>query len=129
MSGPTRSDNKSMWPSTMRRKKIQLDPAKIEKSPGLRTLAKMMVNSICGKIGQKPNKKQGKEFDDPIKFHEFHDSDKYDPQTKCERRHIITTGHGCTSNRGTQTVSHCSSSKRVRHCDQEIPDGLYKTRD
>ena len=60
------------------KEKIQLDPAKINKNPGLRTLAKMMLNSMWGKFGQKPNKTQVKEFDDPVKFHEFHDSDKYD---------------------------------------------------
>ena len=37
-----------------------------------------MLNSMWGKFGQKPNKTQVKEFDDPVKFHEFHDSDKYD---------------------------------------------------
>ena len=57
---------------------IQLDPPRIEKNPGLRTLAKMMLNSMWGKFGQKPNKTQVKEFDDPIQFHAFHDSDKYD---------------------------------------------------
>ena len=60
------------------KEQIQLDPAKIEKNPGLRTLAKMMLNSMWGKFGQKPNKTQVKEFDDPVKFHKFHDSDKYD---------------------------------------------------
>ena len=33
---------------------------------------------MWGKFGQKPNKTQVKEFDDPILFHQFHDSDKYD---------------------------------------------------
>ena len=60
------------------REKIQLDPTKIAKNPGLRTLAKMMLNSMWEKFGQKPNKTQVKEFHDPIKFHEFHDIDKYD---------------------------------------------------
>ena len=60
------------------REGIQLDPTRIEKNPGLRSLAKIMLNSIWGKFGQKPNKTQVKEFDDPVKFHEFHDSDKYD---------------------------------------------------
>ena len=60
------------------KEKIPLEPAKIEKNPSLRTLAKMMLNSMWGKFGQKPNKTQVKEFDDPIQFHEFHDSDKYD---------------------------------------------------
>ena len=51
------------------KEQIQLDPAKIEKNPGLCTLAKMMLNSMWGKFGQKPNKTQVKEFDDPVKFH------------------------------------------------------------
>ena len=50
------------------KEKIQLDPAKIDKNPGLRTLAKMMLNSMWGKFGQKPNKTQVKEFDDPVKI-------------------------------------------------------------
>ena len=37
-----------------------------------------MLNSMWGKFGQKPNKTQVKEFDDPVLFHQFHDSDKYD---------------------------------------------------
>ena len=38
----------------------------------------MMLNFMWGKFGQKPNKTQVKEFDDPVLFHQFHDSDKYD---------------------------------------------------
>ena len=60
------------------KEKIPLYPTKTEKNPGLRTLAKVMLNSMRGKFGQKPNKTQVKEFDDPIQFHEFYDSDKYD---------------------------------------------------
>ena len=33
---------------------------------------------MWGKFGQKPNKTQVKEFDDPVKFSKFHESDKYD---------------------------------------------------
>ena len=62
----------------LQKEEIQLDPAKIEKNPGLRTLAKMMLNSMWGKFGQKRKKTQVKEFDDPLQFHAFHDSDKYD---------------------------------------------------
>ena len=62
----------------LEKEKIQLDPAKIEKNPGLRTLAKMMLNSMWGKFEQKPNKTQVKEFDDSTQFHQFHDSNKYD---------------------------------------------------
>ena len=57
---------------------IQLNPARMETNSGLRALAKMMLNSMWGKFGQKPNKNQVREFDDPVKFSEFHNSDKYD---------------------------------------------------
>lgn len=56
---------------------IQLNPACNEKNPGLRTLAKMMLNSMWGKFGQKPNKPKWKNYD-PVKFSECHDSNKYD---------------------------------------------------
>ena len=54
---------------------IELDPEKIEKNPGLRTLAKMMLNSMWGKFGQRTNKTQVREFDDPKKFSTFCISD------------------------------------------------------
>ena len=60
------------------KEKIMLEPANIQKNPGLRTLAKMMLNSMWGKFGQKRNKTQVKEFTDPADFHRFHQSDKYD---------------------------------------------------
>ena len=56
---------------------ITLDPTKIEKNPGLRTLAKMMLNSMWGKFGQRSNKKQVKEFDDPNDLATFLASDTY----------------------------------------------------
>ena len=37
-----------------------------------------MLNSMWGKFGQKPNKTRVKEFDDPIRLSQFHESDKYD---------------------------------------------------
>ena len=57
---------------------IQLDYDKIEKNPGLRTLAKMMLNSMWGKFGQRLNKTQVQEFDDPQTFHQFLDTDSLD---------------------------------------------------
>ena len=54
---------------------IELDPERIEKNPGLRTLAKMMLNSMWGKFGQCTNKTQVREFDDPQKFSTFCNSD------------------------------------------------------
>ena len=57
---------------------IQLDYDKIEHNPGLRALAKMMLNSMWGKFGQRQNKTQVKEFNDPQKFHSFLDSNALD---------------------------------------------------
>ncbi|KAL9954815.1 hypothetical protein ACROYT_G042394 [Oculina patagonica] len=50
------------------REGIRLDPSNIKKNPGLRTLAKLMFNPMWGKFGQKPNKTQVREFDDPVAF-------------------------------------------------------------
>ena len=44
------------------REGIKLDLAKIQKNPGLPTLAKMMLNSMWGKFGQRTNKTQVKEL-------------------------------------------------------------------
>ena len=60
------------------REGIKLDPTKIQKNPGLCTLAKMMLNSTWGKFGQRTNKTQVQEFDDPQKFTAFLESDKFD---------------------------------------------------
>ena len=38
----------------------------------------MMLNSMWGKFGQRTNKTQVKEFDDPMTFSKFHESDKFD---------------------------------------------------
>ena len=50
---------------------IKLDLEKMEKNPGLCTLAKMMLNSMWSKFGQRTNKTQVQEFDDPQKFSTF----------------------------------------------------------
>ena len=57
---------------------IQLEYDKIEKNPGLRTLAKMMLNSMWGKFGQRLNKTQIQQFDDPQAFHRFLDTSTLD---------------------------------------------------
>ena len=57
---------------------IKLDYHKIQKNPGLRALAKMMLNSMWGKFGQRLNKTQVRKFDDPEEFHKFLDSDAVD---------------------------------------------------
>ena len=57
---------------------IQLEYDKIEENKGLRTLAKMMLNSMWGKFGQRLNKTQVRQFDDPQAFHHFLDTDTMD---------------------------------------------------
>ena len=57
---------------------IQLEYGNIRKNPGLRSLAKLMLNSMWGKFGQKPNKTQVQQFTDPIHFHDFISSDQLD---------------------------------------------------
>ena len=57
---------------------IRLEYNSIAKNPGLRSLAKLMLNSMWGKFGQKPNKTQVQQFTDPIQFHDFISSDQLD---------------------------------------------------
>ena len=57
---------------------IQLEYDKIEHNVGLRTLAKMLLNSMWGKFGQRLNKTRVQEFDDPQAFHRFLDADTLD---------------------------------------------------
>ena len=57
---------------------ILLEYFKIQRNPGLRALAKMMLNSMWGKFGQRLNKTQVKDFEDPQAFHSFLDSDAND---------------------------------------------------
>ena len=57
---------------------IQLEYDKIKKNPGLRTLAKLMLNSMWGKFGQRLNKTQIQTFDDPQAFHRFLNTDTMD---------------------------------------------------
>ena len=59
---------------------IRLDPQNMKYNPGLRQVAKIMLNSMWGKFGQQSNKTQVKEFVDHVKFHRFLDSDKHDVQ-------------------------------------------------
>ena len=57
---------------------IQLEDDQIKKNPGLRTLAKLMLNSMWGKFGQRLNKTRVQEFDDPQTFHQFLNTDTID---------------------------------------------------
>ena len=47
---------------------IKLDPTKIEKNPGLRALAKLMLNSFWGKFGQRDNMPQVELVKDPVRY-------------------------------------------------------------
>ena len=53
---------------------IQLEYTKIVYNSGLRTLAKLMLNSMWGKFGQRLDRKEVSEFTDPQDFLEFLDS-------------------------------------------------------
>ena len=57
---------------------IPLEYDKIEHNAGLRTLAKMMLNSMWGKFGQRLNKTQVQQFHDPQAFHRFLDTNTLD---------------------------------------------------
>ena len=47
---------------------IQLDHNKVEKNPGLRSLAKLTLNSFWGKFGQRPNQTQVTTCTKPSEF-------------------------------------------------------------
>ena len=57
---------------------IQLEYDNIKVNKGLRTLAKMMLNSMWGKFGQRLNKTQVQPFQDPQAFHRFLDTSTLD---------------------------------------------------
>ena len=61
------------------REGIELSAEELNKgsNPGLRSLAKLMLNSMWGKFGQRPNKTQCVHFTNPEEFHQFLESDKY----------------------------------------------------
>ena len=48
----------TIWKNTKKHEGIELDSNKIEKNPGLRSLAKLVLNSFWGKFGQCPNQTQ-----------------------------------------------------------------------
>ena len=51
-----------------RKEGIKLDYGKIKKNPGLRSLAKLMLNSFWGKFGQRDNMPQVELFKDPERY-------------------------------------------------------------
>ena len=59
---------------------IQLEYHKVNHNPGLRALAKMMLNSFWGKFGQRLNKTQVRQFSDPVEFHRHLETDAFEVQ-------------------------------------------------
>lgn len=57
---------------------IRLDPENIAHNPGMRVLAKLMLNSMWGKFGQRLDRQEVKEFVNPQDFSEFLDSHQFD---------------------------------------------------
>ena len=55
---------------------IYLDQVKIEKNPGLRSLAKLMLNSFWGKCGQRPNQTQVTTCANPLQFFQLITDDR-----------------------------------------------------
>ena len=74
----TEQDKQTYIDNYFQQEGIRLEYDKIEKNPGLRTLAKMMLNSMWGKFGQRLNKTQVQEFNDPQAFHRFLDTSTLD---------------------------------------------------
>ena len=55
---------------------IQWDPTKINYNPGLRALAKLMLNSFWGKFAQRPNLTKTEQIDEPQVFFDYLTSDE-----------------------------------------------------
>ncbi|CAB4006372.1 DNA polymerase [Paramuricea clavata] len=55
---------------------IQLDPRQIVQNPGLRALAKLMLNSFWGKFAQRPNMTKVKIISDPAEYFDLLSSDQ-----------------------------------------------------
>ena len=55
---------------------IRLDPTKISYNPGLRALAKLMLNSFWGKFAQRSNLVKIEQIEDPQKFFDYLTSDE-----------------------------------------------------
>ena len=60
---------------------VQLEPTNIQKNPGRRSLAKMMLNSFWGKYGQQGNKSQVEAISEPSRLHELLNDDTHIVQT------------------------------------------------
>ena len=66
------------------RQGIQLDKDKIMKNPGLRAIAKLCLNSLWGKFGQRTNMSRTEIIDSKAQFLEILTNEKYENQTWIE---------------------------------------------
>ena len=55
---------------------IHLDPSKIEHNPGLRTVAKLCLNTLWGRFGMRPNLPRTEFIGGPAKLFELPESDE-----------------------------------------------------
>ena len=64
------TDEQKQWyvNDILEKQGIQLDPSNIVYNPGLRALAKRMLNSFLGKFAQRSNLVKTEQIDDPQKF-------------------------------------------------------------
>lgn len=60
------------------REKVELEEKNIEKNPGKRSLAKLMLNSFWGKFGQGPNKCKVESITAPARLYELLQDDSHD---------------------------------------------------
>ena len=72
----TEEDRREYVSSYFDHEKIKLDPAKIQRNEGLRSLSKVMLNSHWGKFGQRPNKDKLTYVADPSTYIEMMTSEK-----------------------------------------------------
>ena len=64
------------------REDVDLEPEKIEKNPGLRYIAKLMLNTLWGKLAQRPNQNQTKICNEYYQYHKILTDDKYNIKGK-----------------------------------------------
>ncbi|XP_053388330.1 uncharacterized protein LOC123549617, partial [Mercenaria mercenaria] len=72
----TESDKQKYIQEYLDREGIMLEYNKIEDNPGLRLLAKIILNSFWGKFGQRSNLTQTTYIDDPVQFVDMKASDQ-----------------------------------------------------
>ena len=72
------NDNDKYISEYLERQGIQLDKEKIVKNPGMREIAKLCLNSLWGKFGQRTNMKQTKIISSQSEFYEIVTNEKYD---------------------------------------------------